>query len=70
MTATRFEGRTAIVTGAASGIGRATAVRLAADGAKVGCVDLADAVDETVELIRGAGGTATAARIAKRPEWK
>lgn len=65
---TRFDGRTAIVTGAASGIGRATALRLAADGAQVGCLDQADAVDETVELIRAAGGTATAARVDVRDE--
>ena len=60
--ANRFAGRTAIVTGAASGIGRATALRLASEGAAVGCLDLADAVDETVELIGSAGGTATAVR--------
>ncbi|HUO48186.1 MAG TPA: SDR family NAD(P)-dependent oxidoreductase, partial [Acidimicrobiales bacterium] len=36
----RFEGKTAIVTGAASGIGRATALRLAGEGAAVACLDV------------------------------
>lgn len=53
----RHHGRTAIVTGGASGIGRATAVRLAAEGAAVMVADLADA-GEVVDEIRGAGGAA------------
>ena len=49
------EGRTALVTGAAVGIGREYARRLAEDGARVVCADL-NPTDETLELIQAEGG--------------
>ena len=49
--------RVAIVTGAARGIGAATAAKLAADGASVAVLDLGDST-ELVDQIREAGGTA------------
>ncbi len=53
----RFTGKAAIVTGAAGGIGRATCVRFAEDGAQVVAVDLAgSALDETVAAVTNAGG--------------
>src|SRR5262245_34114806 len=53
--------RVAVVTGAARGIGAATAIRLAADGLAVGVVDLdAGACAGTVDRIAAAGGRALA----------
>src|SRR5690606_27866918 len=48
MSRERFEGKVAVVTGAASGIGKASAERLAAEGASVVVVDIDGAGAETV----------------------
>ena len=56
-----MSGKAGLVTGAASGIGRACAIRFAAEGASVIVADLESArerAQETVQLIREAGGQA------------
>lgn len=57
-------GKTAVVTGAGSGIGRAIAVRLARDEASIGVWDLnGDGAAETAKMITDAGGKALAITV-------
>lgn len=61
MTTQRFTDKTALVTGAGSGIGRAVALGLAAEGAHVVVAGRRrESLDETVALIEAAGGKALA----------
>jgi 3-oxoacyl-[acyl-carrier protein] reductase len=54
-------GRTVIITGGGSGIGRATSQRAAREGAAIAVFDRhAENAEETAAMVRGAGGTATA----------
>jgi meso-butanediol dehydrogenase/(S,S)-butanediol dehydrogenase/diacetyl reductase len=72
----RYKGKVALVTGAASGIGRATAIRIAAEGASVWCADVnEDGVNDTVTFITDNGGIARGSRFdvtdppRARPSW-
>ena len=58
----RLQDKVALITGTGSGIGRATALRFAAEGARIVAVDIAASNDDTVAEVRAAGGEATAVR--------
>jgi 3-oxoacyl-[acyl-carrier protein] reductase len=64
----RLQGKVALVTGAGSGIGAATAARLAAEGAAVVCADIdAAAADRTAGAL--AGASAARLDVADRDGW-
>jgi len=56
----RLEGKSVIITGAGSGIGRAASLLFTKEGANLIAVDKTEAVKETVDQVRSAGGTAEA----------
>lgn len=67
----RLKDKVALITGAGGGIGQATAIRFAQEGARIIAVDLDEAgIAETLKLISESGGTAIAAvgNVTKRSE--
>lgn len=56
----RLSGKTAVITGAGSGIGRASSLLFAAEGASLVIADKMESVDETARLVTEAGGNVVA----------
>ena len=55
----RLEGKNTVITGAASGVGRAASLLFAREGAAVACVDIdSDMGEETAAMVRAEGGDA------------
>ena len=66
----RLKDKSAIITGAASGIGKDIALVFAQEGAKIAIADLnKEAADATANEIRGSGGTAIAVDEKRLDEW-
>lgn len=60
----KLDGKVAMITGAASGIGRASALKFAADGAAVMCADLdLDGAQHTAAMVAEKGGSAAAIQL-------
>ena len=67
----QIDGRTAFVSGAASGIGRAVAQRLSAHGCPVAIVDQdEDGLSATAQLLEGRSLSAGSTSATVRPNWR
>lgn len=68
----KLAGRVAVVTGAAQGIGAATARKLSAEGTDVALLDIADHVEQVAQSINADGGRALAVRadVSSESDWK
>ncbi len=66
-----LDGRTAVITGAASGMGRATALEAARRGARVVCFDLADCAAVVTEIGQAGGSAVAVAGDVRDPDsWR